>query len=174
MPPPILLSLRGSRPAGAQAIQPFDLLEVGSGLSDWIATADCARLAMTKGMRFVALLGLAAATALSADTPPGTPFAARSAPAGATLFTVLPGEQTGLTAVNRYDDPAMWAARYREFSLGAIGIFGEIFLGLGFWLTVARGAVVLDADTLDDVHATDEDPALAGEGLADALNVGAF
>jgi len=58
--------------------------------------------------------------------------------------------------------------------LGAIGIFGEIFLGLGFWLTVARGAVVLDVHTLDDVHATDEDPALAGEGLADALNVGAF
>lgn len=58
--------------------------------------------------------------------------------------------------------------------LGAIGIFGEIFLGLGFWMTVARGAVVLDAHSLDDVHATDEDAALAGEGLADALNVGAF
>jgi hypothetical protein len=26
-----------------------------------------------------------------------------------------------MTAVNTYDDPAMWAARYREFTLGAIG-----------------------------------------------------
>ena len=60
------------------------------------------------------------------------------------------------------------------FFLGAIGIFGEIFLGLGFWMTVARGAVLLDGDSLDDVEATDEDAALAGEGLADALNVGAF
>lgn len=60
------------------------------------------------------------------------------------------------------------------FFLGAIGIFGEIFLGLGFWMTVARGAVLLDGASLDDVHATAEDAALAGEGLADALNVGAF
>src|SRR5690606_31616848 len=58
--------------------------------------------------------------------------------------------------------------------LGALGIFGEIFLGLGFWLTVARGAVLIDGDSLDDVHATAEDASLAGEGLADALNVGAF
>jgi enediyne biosynthesis protein E4 len=40
---------------------------------------------------------------------------------GATLFTTLAPEHTGLTAINRYDDPAMWGARYREFSLGAIG-----------------------------------------------------
>lgn len=58
--------------------------------------------------------------------------------------------------------------------LGAIGIFAEIFLGLGFWMTVARGAVLIDGDSLDDVQATAEDAALAGEGLADALNVGAF
>lgn len=58
--------------------------------------------------------------------------------------------------------------------LGALGIFGEIFLGLGFWLTVARGAVLVGAESLDDVHATPEDAALAGEGLADALNVGAY
>ena len=42
-------------------------------------------------------------------------------PPGATLFTTLSPEQTGLTVVNHYDDPAMWGARYREFSLGAIG-----------------------------------------------------
>lgn len=58
--------------------------------------------------------------------------------------------------------------------LGALGLFGEIFLGLGFWMTVARGATLIDGDSLDTVRATEEDRALAGEGLADALNVGAF
>ncbi len=42
-------------------------------------------------------------------------------PPGATLFTTLSPDQTGLTTVNPYDDPAMWGAHYREFSLGAIG-----------------------------------------------------
>jgi hypothetical protein len=49
------------------------------------------------------------------------PFAPRSGGPGARLFTTLPPEQTGLTMINRYDDPAMWGPRYREFSLGAIG-----------------------------------------------------
>ncbi|HEY8994381.1 MAG TPA: FG-GAP-like repeat-containing protein [Lacunisphaera sp.] len=61
--------------------------------------------------------------ALAAD-PVGLesqPLAPRSIASGPTLFTTLPPEQTGVTMVNRYDDPAMWGARYREFSLGAIG-----------------------------------------------------
>jgi hypothetical protein len=49
------------------------------------------------------------------------PFAARSKSSGQTLYSTLTPEETGLTSVNRYDDPAMWGARYREFSLGAIG-----------------------------------------------------
>jgi hypothetical protein len=58
--------------------------------------------------------------------------------------------------------------------LGALGLFGEIFLGLGFWMTVARGTTLIDGDSLDTVRATEEDRSLAGEGLADALNVGAY
>lgn len=58
--------------------------------------------------------------------------------------------------------------------LGALGIFGEIFLGFGFWAAVARGASVTGLESLDDVRAAPEDPSLAGEGLADALNVGAY
>lgn len=50
-----------------------------------------------------------------------TPFAQCSTPSGATLFTTLSGEETGLKAFNAYDDPRMWADLYREFSLGAIG-----------------------------------------------------
>lgn len=60
------------------------------------------------------------------------------------------------------------------FFLGALGLFGEIFLGLGFWMTVARGATLVNGDSLDSVRATEEDRAIAGEGLADALNVGAY
>lgn len=58
--------------------------------------------------------------------------------------------------------------------LSALGLFGEIFLGLGFWMAVARGTTLIDGDSLHSVRATPEDRALAGEGLADALNVGAY
>ena len=53
--------------------------------------------------------------------PPSIPFAPRSGPRGKTLFTLLGPEQTGLTAINSYDDPAMWGSRYHEFNSGAIG-----------------------------------------------------
>src|SRR5450432_461826 len=49
------------------------------------------------------------------------PLAARSGPRGATLFTTLPAEQTGIVAVNHYDDPKMWGQHYREFTIGPIG-----------------------------------------------------
>ncbi|HEY9012779.1 MAG TPA: DUF898 family protein [Devosia sp.] len=58
--------------------------------------------------------------------------------------------------------------------LGALGLFAELFLGRGFWATVASGAVVTNPESLHTVRATAEDPSLAGEGLADALNVGAY
>ncbi len=73
------------------------------------------------GVTLVVGLG---ATRLGAGQPAGLeshPLAPRSTGTGSTLYTTLPPEQTGLTGVNRYDDPAMWGARYREFSLGAIG-----------------------------------------------------
>ncbi len=50
-----------------------------------------------------------------------TMFAARSAPRGATLFTTLAPEQTGIVTENRYDDPRMWGERYQEIALGAMG-----------------------------------------------------
>ncbi len=49
------------------------------------------------------------------------PLAPRSGPRGATLFTELSPEATGIITENRYDDPAMWAEHYAEFSVGAIG-----------------------------------------------------
>jgi hypothetical protein len=58
--------------------------------------------------------------------------------------------------------------------LGAFSLMVELFLGLGFWKMVARGATVTGIDSLRSVKARDEDTTLAGEGLADALNVGAY
>ncbi len=49
------------------------------------------------------------------------PLAARSGPPGATLFTIMPPEQTGIVTRNAYDDPAMWGEHYQELVLGAMG-----------------------------------------------------
>ncbi len=59
-------------------------------------------------------------------------------------------------------------------SIGLFALMGEVFLGYGYWMLVARGATISNADSLRTVRATGEDRALAGEGLADALNVGAY
>jgi len=58
--------------------------------------------------------------------------------------------------------------------LAAFSLMAELFLGLGFWKLVARGASITGVDSLRSVKARGEDTALAGEGLADALNVGAY
>ncbi len=48
-------------------------------------------------------------------------FGPRSSPAGATLFTELSGEATGIIAENNYADPRMWGDRNAEFALGGMG-----------------------------------------------------
>jgi uncharacterized membrane protein YjgN (DUF898 family) len=57
---------------------------------------------------------------------------------------------------------------------GDFALMGEVFLGWGYWSAVARNATVSNIESLADVRAVAEDPALVGEGLADALNVGSF
>ena len=69
-------------------------------------------------------LGLMLAGLAPAQTAPGlqrTPFAAPSRPAGRTLFTRLDAAPLGLPVQNPYDDPTMWAQRYREYMGGAMG-----------------------------------------------------
>jgi hypothetical protein len=56
----------------------------------------------------------------------------------------------------------------------AFAFVSELVLGYGFWRLVVRGAAVSGLDSLDTVRARAEDKALAGEGLADALNVGGY
>ena len=58
--------------------------------------------------------------------------------------------------------------------LGGFSWASEVFLGFGFWRLVAHGARISGLETLSSVRARDEDRALGGEGLADALNVGAY
>jgi len=58
--------------------------------------------------------------------------------------------------------------------LAAMGILAELILGLGYWKAVAKSAVVTDVDSLATARAKGDESTLAGEGLADALNVGAY
>ncbi|MEP7240242.1 MAG: DUF898 family protein [Devosia sp.] len=58
--------------------------------------------------------------------------------------------------------------------LGAFGLVAEAILSFGWWRLLARGSSIANADSLRDVRATPEDRSLAGQGLADALNVGAY
>lgn len=58
--------------------------------------------------------------------------------------------------------------------LGAFGMLAEVILSFGWWRMLARGATIANPDGLRSVRSTDEDRALIGQGLADALNVGAY
>ena len=58
--------------------------------------------------------------------------------------------------------------------LGAFGLLAEVILSFGWWRLLARGAEISNPDSLRSVRATAEDRAIVGQGLADALNVGAY
>jgi hypothetical protein len=70
-------------------------------------------------------IGLSVTTVHAAATPAGSieeqPLAPRSGPRGATMFVVVPPEESGVRTENKYDDPEMWGRRAREFDLGGIG-----------------------------------------------------
>jgi enediyne biosynthesis protein E4 len=81
-----------------------------------------ARRAFRVGILALALLACAA---LGAGDPAGgiaaRPLAPRPFPRGKTMFTLLAPGQTGVTAINKYDDPRMWGDLYQEFEGGSIG-----------------------------------------------------
>ncbi len=72
-------------------------------------------------------LGLCLWTAASAGektTASGlveSPLAPHSGLRGATMFTLLRPDQTGIVTDNRYDDPKMWGEHYQELALGGMG-----------------------------------------------------
>ncbi len=63
------------------------------------------------------------------------------------------------------------------FYLGFLGLWNllsELVLAVGYWKIAARGAQITNIEALDTVRAAGTESPLAGEGLADALNVGAY
>ena len=58
--------------------------------------------------------------------------------------------------------------------LGAFGLLWELILNFGWWRMLARGATITNPESLHSVRAGIEDRSLIGQGLADALNVGAY
>jgi hypothetical protein len=58
--------------------------------------------------------------------------------------------------------------------LGAFGMLAELILAFGWWKLLVRGATITNPDSLHSVKAIAEDRTLVGQGLADALNVGAY
>ena len=70
------------------------------------------------------LIGCALAAGLTGSAAVGVqeiPFNASVSVRGATLFTTLPPEQTGVRTENNFSDPAMWGERFNEFKFGALG-----------------------------------------------------
>lgn len=59
--------------------------------------------------------------AFAASSPARTAFSSPSQSTAATLFHRLLPEATGLVVDNAYDDPKMWASRYRAFMGGGMG-----------------------------------------------------
>ena len=67
---------------------------------------------------FAATLGALASADAAIER---TPFSPATERAGGTLFKAVPPAASGLTVDNAYDDPQMWAARYRAFMGGGMG-----------------------------------------------------
>lgn len=94
-----------------------------------------------------------------------------------TAIAMSPFNLTALTLSNVA--PASWTGMALAIggylsTLAAVSLLGEVFLDCGYWMLVARGARVSDVGSLGSVRASGEDKSLAGEGLADALNIGAY
>ncbi|MGV3652287.1 MAG: DUF898 family protein [Devosia sp.] len=58
--------------------------------------------------------------------------------------------------------------------VGGLALLGEVVFGYGYWALLARGARVSGLESLASVRAATEDRSVVGEGLADALNIGAY
>jgi hypothetical protein len=67
------------------------------------------------------LAGVVAGAADPAGGLTDTALAPRSGPRGATMFSLLAPEQTGVVTENRYADPRMWGQYYQELVYGEMG-----------------------------------------------------
>lgn len=97
----------------------------GAALCRDLAPADCHR-GVKPLLRMVLLIALLAATTESSGTAAipeieSARFNERSKAEGATRFTSLSSDQTGIRSENTYSDPLMWGAGYEIFALGSTG-----------------------------------------------------
>lgn len=145
------------------------------------------------------LAGLTILSLIAADlwsASPGldaAPLAARSGPPGATMFTLLRPDQTGIHCENHFGDPQMWGKHYTELMNGSLGtgiavadydrdgrpdVFvvsktgpSRLFRNLGEWkfadVTVAAGLA-----TPTDLARTDRADWTQGAAWADVNNDG--
>ncbi len=115
-----------------------------------------------------AVLGVIVLLALIALIAVGTIFAmADSGSKSAGTVAVLSAFQSGTFNV------VLLIAAYLVV-LGIFGLLSEIILNFGWWRLLARNATIANPDSLRTIRSTDEDRALIGQGLADALNVGTY
>ena len=72
--------------------------------------------------RLAVMLALVASRLMADDGGlESAPLAPRSGPRGATLFTRLAPEQTGIVTENNFADPKMWDQHYQELIFGELG-----------------------------------------------------
>lgn len=88
---------------------------------------------------------------------------------------VLAGRQADLSHILQLGWTGMGALGLTYLAwLAFLAMAGELVLRVGLWKLVAKGTRISEAADLENVRARGEESALAGQGLADALNVGAY
>lgn len=144
------------------------LSTVSAGQAKLTVTISTTSLFTQFVLYFIALIGLLVLLGLAAAIALGGIFAAASmsgqAPDAEALVSMF-----GSGAAN----VALLIVVYLVV-LGAFGLLAEMILSLGWWKLLAHGAKIGNAESLHNTTATPEDRALIGQGLADALNVGAY
>lgn len=97
------------------------------------------------------------------------------------LFALLCiGSAVGLSlaltffVVNSGADYTLIAGALPLATLVLCGFWMELIVDFGFWSRIAEGAIFTDLDSLRETNHREDAADARGEGLADALNVGAF
>ena len=94
---------------------------------------------------------------------------------GDILDPLMQKDQTNLSEVLKlgWYNLVILGLVYLSF-MACLSLLAELVFGFGFWRLVARGTIIENETDLRTVRARGEESALTGEGIADALNVGAY
>ncbi len=94
---------------------------------------------------------------------------------GDVLGPVFSSKQADLSEILRLGWLNLLVFGLLYLSLMAIfAILAELVFGIGYWRLVARGTRIENEQDLRTVRASGEESPLGGQGLADAMNVGAY